>query len=245
MTEHTRTCTHTGYLYSLNISIIWSYLYDINYWRRKWQPTHLFLPGEFHEQRSLTGCNPWGHKESDRTEQLSLHLYDLKVSFQKILLFNKETNRGFTGEEPDRHHLIQWSELISVQFSLVAQSCPTLCDPMNRSTPGLPVYYKLPEFTQTHAHRVGDAIQPSHPLSSPSPAPSPSQHQGLFNESTLHMRWPKYWSSSFNISPSNEHPDWSPLGWTGWISLQSKGLSRVFFNTTVQKHQFFGAQLSS
>ena len=137
MTEHTRTCTHTGYLYSLNISIIWSYLYDINYWRRKWQPTHLFLPGEFHEQRSLTGCNPWGHKESDRTEQLSLHLYDLKVSFQKILLFNKETNRGFTGEEPDRHHLIQWSKLISVQFSLVAQSCPTLCDPMNRSTPGL------------------------------------------------------------------------------------------------------------
>ena len=69
----------------------------------------------------------------------------------------------------------------SVQFSSVAQSCPTLCDPMNCSTPGLPVHHKLPEFTQTHAHRVGDAIQPSHPLSSPSPpAPNPSQHQGLF-----------------------------------------------------------------
>ena len=68
-----------------------------------------------------------------------------------------------------------------LQFSSVAQSCPTLCDPMNRSTPGLPVHHKLPEFTQTHAHRVGDAIQPSHPLSSPSPpAPNPSQHQGLF-----------------------------------------------------------------
>ena len=64
------------------------------------------------------------------------------------------------------------------------------------------------------------------------------------NESTLHMRWPKYWSFSFNISPSNEHPG-PPLGWTGWISLQSKGLSRVFSNTTVQKHQFFSAQLSS
>ena len=65
--------------------------------------------------------------------------------------------------------------------SSVAQSCLTLCEPMNRSTPGLPVHHKLPEFTQTHAHRVGDAIQPSHPLSSPSPpAPSPSQHQGLF-----------------------------------------------------------------
>ena len=69
----------------------------------------------------------------------------------------------------------------SVQFSSVAQSCPTLCDPMNRSTPGLPIHHQLPEFTQTHIHRVSDAIQPSHPLSSPSPpAPNPSQHQSLF-----------------------------------------------------------------
>ena len=71
-------------------------------------------------------------------------------------------------------------QLSSVQFSSVSQSYPTLCDPMNRSTPGPPVHHQLPEFTQTHAHRVGDAIQPSHPLSSPSPAPNPSQHQGLF-----------------------------------------------------------------
>ena len=69
----------------------------------------------------------------------------------------------------------------SVQFSSVAQSCPTLCDPMNRSTPGLPVHHQLLEFTQIHIHRVGNAIQPSHPLSSPSPpAPKPSQHQSLF-----------------------------------------------------------------
>ena len=69
----------------------------------------------------------------------------------------------------------------SVQFSSVTQSCPTLCDLMNRSTPGLPVHHELPESTQTHVHRVSDAIQPSHPLSSPSPpAPNPSQHQGLF-----------------------------------------------------------------
>ena len=95
----------------------------------------------------------------------------------------------------------------SVQFSSVAQSCPTLCDPINRSTPGLPVHYQLPEFAQTHAHWVRDAIQPSHPLSSPSPpAPNPSQHQGLSNESTLRTKWPKYWSFSFSISPSNEHP---------------------------------------
>ena len=69
----------------------------------------------------------------------------------------------------------------SVQFSSFAQLCPTLCNPMNRSTSGLPVHHHLPEFTQTHVHRVSDAIQPSHPLSSPSPpAPNPSQHQGLF-----------------------------------------------------------------
>ena len=133
----------------------------------------------------------------------------------------------------------------SVQFSSVTQSCPTLCEPKNCSTPGLPVHHQLPEFTQTHVHQVGDAIQPSHPLSSPSPpAPNPSQHQGISSESTLLMRWPKYWSFSFSISTSNEHPGLT-LGWTGWISLQSKGLSRVFSNTTVQKHQFFRAQLSS
>ena len=91
-------------------------------------------------------------------------------------------------------------------FSSV-QSCLTLCDPMNCNTPGLPVHHHLPEFTQTHVHRVSDAIQPSHPLSSPSPpALNPSQHQSLSYESTLHMRWPKYWSFSFSITPSKEHP---------------------------------------
>ena len=70
---------------------------------------------------------------------------------------------------------------LRVQFSSVTQSCPTLCDPMNRSTPGLPDHHQLPEFTQTHVHRVGDAIQTSHPLSSPFPsAPNPSQHPSLF-----------------------------------------------------------------
>uniref|UniRef100_A0AC11CYX1 Uncharacterized protein n=1 Tax=Ovis aries TaxID=9940 RepID=A0AC11CYX1_SHEEP len=78
---------------------------------------------------------------------------------------------------------------------------------MNRSTPGRPVHHQLPEFTQTHVHRVGDAIHPSHPRSSPSPpAPNPSQHQSLFHESTLLMRWSKYWSFSFSIIPSKEIP---------------------------------------
>ena len=76
--------------------------------------------------------------------------------------------------------LIFISFFLSVQFISVSQWCPTLCDPMNHSTPGLPVHHQLPEFTRTHVHRVSDAIQPSHPLSSPSPAPNPSQHQSLF-----------------------------------------------------------------
>ena len=92
-----------------------------------------------------------------------------------------------------------WLPFSSVQFSLVAQSCLTLCNPMNHS--------RLPEFTQTHVHRVGDAIQPSHPLSSPLLLPPvPPSIRVFFNESTLRMRWPKYWSFSFSISPSNEHP---------------------------------------
>ena len=134
----------------------------------------------------------------------------------------------------------------SVQFSSVAQSCPTLCDPMNRSTPGLPVHHQLLEFTQTHVHRVSDTIQPSHPLSSPSPpAPNPSQHQSLFQwVNSLHeVAKVLEFQASESVLPLNTQ-DWSALEWTGWISLQSKGLARVFSKTTVQKDQFFGAQLS-
>ena len=97
---------------------------------------------------------------------------------------------------------------VSVQFSSVSQSCPTLCNSMNCSTPGLPVHHQHPEFTQTHVHRVSDAIQPSHPLSAPSPPPSIFPNIRVFsNESFLHNRWPKYWSFSINISPSKEHSE--------------------------------------
>ena len=100
------------------------------------------------------------------------------------------------------------------KFSSVAQSCLTLRDPMNRSMPGLPVPHQLPEFTQTHVHRVSDAIQPSHPLSSPSPpAPNTSQHQSISNDSTLQMRWPKYSSFSFSIIPSKEIPELISFPW--------------------------------
>ena len=111
-------------------------------------------------------------------------------------------------------------------FSSVALSCPTLCNPMNHSTPGLPVHHQLLEFTQTHVHRVGDVIPPSHPMSSPLLPPSifPSIRVSS-NESALHIRWPKYWSFSFNVSSSSEHPglisfrmDWLDLLAVLWNS---------------------------
>ena len=135
--------------------------------------------------------------------------------------------------------------LSSVQFSSVAQSCPTLCNPMNSSKPGLPVHHQLPEFTQTHVHRIGDVIQPSHPLSSPSPpAPNPSQHQGLFQWWFFQSGGQSYWSFSFSVSPSISVHGWFPLGLIDFIFLLSKGLKRVFSSTTVWEHQFFGPQHS-
>ena len=135
--------------------------------------------------------------------------------------------------------------LISYQFSSVAQSFPTLCGPMDCSTLDLPVHHQLPEFTQIHVHQVGDAIQPSHPLLSPSlPTLILSQYQGLQMSQFFVSGGQRIGiSSSSSVLPMNIQ-DWFPLGWTGWISLQSKGLSRIFSNTTVQKHQFFSAQLS-
>ena len=131
------------------------------------------------------------------------------------------------------------------RFSSVAQSCPTLCDPMNRSTPGLPVHHQFREFTQTDVHWVGDAIQPSHPVIPFSsylqylPASRSFPMSQFFTSGGQSIRV----SASASVLPMNIQC-WFPLGWTGLISLQSEGLSRVFSITTVQKHQFFGTQLS-
>ena len=139
------------------------------------------------------------------------------------------------------------SNIKSVQFSSVAQSCPTLCNPMDSSTPGLPVHH--------HVHHVQPNPCPlswwCHPTISSSVIPFSSCLQsfpasGSFQMSQLFASG----DESIGVSASTSvllmnTQDWSPLGWTGWISLQSKGLSRVFSNTTVQKHQFFSAQLSS
>ena len=140
----------------------------------------------------------------------------------------------------------------SVQFSSVAQACPTLCDPMNRSIPGLPVHHKLPEFTQTHAHRVSDAIQPSH-LCHPLLLlpPIPPSIRVFSNESTLCMRWSKYWSFSFSISPSNEHPGLIcfRMDWLDLLAVQGtlKGLLQHHSSkASILGHSaFFTVQLTS
>ena len=138
----------------------------------------------------------------------------------------------------------------SVQFSSVQSLSRvrlTLHDPINRSTPGLPVHYQLPKFIQTHVHRVSDAIQPSHPLASPSPpAPKSLPASESFPMSQLFVWGGQSTGVSASASfPTKKSQGWSPSEWTGWISLQSKGLSRVFSNSIVQKHQFFSAQPSS
>ena len=133
------------------------------------------------------------------------------------------------------------AKLLFFNTSVMSDSLwPTDC-----STPGFPVLHYLPEFAQTHVHWVEDAIQPSHPLLPPSPLPSIFPSIRIFSSDlALPTRWPKYCSFHFSISPSSEYSGLISFGITGLISLLSKGLSRVFSSTTVQKHQFFGTQPS-
>ena len=137
------------------------------------------------------------------------------------------------------------SNIFMIQFSSVTQSCPTLCDPMNCSTPGLPVHRQLPDLLRLMSI---ESVMPSSHLILCRPLlllpPIPPSIRVFSNELALHIRWPQYWSFRFNISPSNECSGLISFRLTGLISLQSKGLSRVFSNTMVQKHQLFGIQLS-
>ena len=139
------------------------------------------------------------------------------------------------------YHLYVESKIWHKWSCSVTQSCPTLCDPMVCSTPGFPVLHHLPEFAQTPVHWLHDAIQPSHPLWSPSPpAFNLSQHQGLFQWVSVSHQVAIVLGFSFSFSPSNEHSGLICLR----ISLQSNRPSRVFSNPTDPKHQFFGAQPS-
>ena len=142
-------------------------------------------------------------------------------------------------------------EIFSVQFSSVTQSCLTLCNPANHSTPGLPVHHQLPEFTQTHVHWVSDAIQPSRPLAFPSPPALVFPTIRVFsNESALRIRWPKYWSFSFNISPSNEHPGLISfrMDWLDLLAVQGtlKSLLQHYSSkaSILRRSTFFTVQLS-
>ena len=203
----TKSKTSTSqYLWSIPIQKFLTLAHQIR--RRQWQPTPVLLPGKSHGRRSLVGSSPQGCKESDTTERLHFHfslscigkgngnplqcsclenprdggawwaaVYGVTQSWTRLKWLSSSRSMTSNTEHP------------SVQFSSVTQSCSTLCDPMDCSTPGLPVHHQLPEFTQTHVHWVGDAIQPSHPLSSPSPPVlNLSQHQGLFKwVSSLHQ----------------------------------------------------------
>ena len=140
---------------------------------------------------------------------------------------------------------------ISVQFSSVTQSCPTLCNPMNPSTPGLPVHHQLPEFTQTHVHQVSNAIQPSHPLSTLLLLPPiPPSIRVFSNESTLLMRWRKYWSFSYSIIPSKEIPGLISLrmDWFNLLEVQGTLKSLLQHHSSkasiLRRSAFFTVQLS-
>jgi len=145
----------------------------------------------------------------------------------------------------------EFQKNISVQFSSVAQSCPTLCNPMNLSTSGLPVHNQLPEFTQTHVHLVGDAIQPfvlCRPLLLlPQIPPS---IRVFSNESTFHVRWPKYWNFSFSISPSSEHPGLISfrMDWLDLLAVQRTLKSLLQHHSSkasiLRRSDFFIVQLS-
>ena len=134
--------------------------------------------------------------------------------------------------------------MLPVQFSSVTQSCPTLCDSMDCSMPGFPVHHQVPELTQTHVHQVSDAIQPFHLPSSPFPPTWIFPSIRVFsNDSIIHNRWPRNWNFSLSVCPSNKYSGLISfrIDWLDFLAVQGtlKGLS----NTTVQKHQFFGAQL--
>ena len=150
--------------------------------------------------------------------------------------------------------LIPWSHTsclsLSTWLSSVPQLWPDSLRPHGRSTPGLYVHHQLQEFTQTHVHWVSDAIQPSHPLSSHSPAFNLSQHQRPSNESILCIRWPKYWSFSFSISPSNEYWGliWFRIDWFDLLAVQGT-LKRLLQHhsskaSILRCSAFFVAQLS-
>ena len=218
-------------------------------WRRAWQPTPVFLPGESYGQRSLAGYNTGSTKSWTRLKQLSMHtcmVVLFLVFWETSILFSIVAASVFIPTSS----VWGFSFLYTFQFSSVTQLCPTLCNPMNRSMPGFPVHHQLLEFTQTQAHRVSGATQPSHPLSSLSPpAPNPSQHQGL-------CQWV---NSSHEVAKVLEFQlqhqsfQWTPrtdvrMDWLDFLAVQGTLKSLLQHHSSkasiFQRPAFFTVQLS-
>ena len=184
-------------------------------------------------QSCLTLCDPTDCSTSgfpvhhQLLELTQTHVHLIGDAIQPSHLLSSPSPSAFNLSQ--HQDLFKWVSS-SHQFNSVAQSCPTLCNPMNRSTPGFPVHHQLLEFTQTHVHWVGDAIQPSHPLSSLSPAFNLSSIRVFSNESVLCIRWPKYWSFSFSITPSNEY--------SGLLSFRMDWLNLFAVQGTLKSLQY-------
>ena len=148
-------------------------------------------------------------------------------------------------ELSDGHFPLAEVSVLGYEGCSVAQLCPTLCDPMDCSTPGFPVHHQLPKLAQTHVYRLGDAIQPSHPLSFPSPVTFNLSSIKVFsNELVLHIRWPKYWNFSFSINPSDEYAGLISF-WMNWFDLLAvQGNLKSLLQYHSSKHHFFSCQLS-
>ena len=188
----------------------------------------LGFPGGASGKEPACQCRRWKRHEFDPWVQK----IPWRWAWQSIPVF-------LPGESHGQRNLAGYGPF---QFSSVTQLCLTLCDPMDYSTPGLPVQHQLPEFTQTHVHWIGNAIQPSSSV-----IPFSSHLQSFPVSGSLQMS--QFFATggqsigisvSASVLPMNIQ-GWFPLGWIGWISLLSKVFSRVFSNSTVQKHQFFGA----
>ena len=203
----------------------------------------------------MYGCESWTVKKAEHRRIDAFEVWCWRRCWESLGLqgdptspFWRRSALGFLWKEwcwGCNSNTLATSHIYPVQFRSVVQSCPTLWDPMNHSAPGLPVHHPLPEFTQTHVHShwCHPAISSSVvPFSS---CPQSSQHQSLFQSQLF-----SWGGQSTGISTSasflpKKSQGWSPSEWTGGTSLESRGLSRVFSNTTVQKHQFFSAQPSS
>ena len=211
-----------------------------NPWRRKWEPTPVFLPGWFHWQRCLAGYNPWDLTESDMTEWLSILIMSsclgLSVSCSRWVRKELMMIEGTVSRKGNSYWTLSAQSLSNFQLSVTSWTTAhqASLSITNSRSPPKPMSIK--------------SIMLSNHLILCCPLlllPSISSASGSFQMSQLFVSGDQSigGSASTSVLPMNTQ-DWSPLGWTGFISLQSKGLSRVFSNTTVQKHQFFGTQLS-